>query len=124
MSPPPGIMAEVERRMSGKLILPGPLPATAARVSVALVDATLADAPAAVLSETTFTARAPLAAPITFDLALPPDRPAGRRWLVAATVTADPQGRLARGDYILGRAIEYPESGAAGPMTLSLEHID
>ena len=95
--------------IEGDLILPGELPADSARAHVSVVDATYADTAAAVLAEADIVLNSHVQGAVHFRLQLPQEVPANRRWLFDATVTADPSGSLAAGDYVLDRAVEWSE---------------
>jgi hypothetical protein len=109
--------------VQGVLVLPDALPARPSWVSVSLIDATLADAAARVLATTTFASASVGAHEIPFRLGPLPRRHGRRRWLFDASVTADPAGRLSAGDYVLGRAVEWPARGAPNEIRLMLEKV-
>jgi uncharacterized lipoprotein YbaY len=109
--------------IEGDLILPGELPADSARAHVSLIDATYADAASAVLAEADIALDSHVQGPVHFRLALPQEMPANRRWLFDATVTADPSGSLAAGDYVLDHAVEYAEGRDSRHVRLYLVRV-
>lgn len=113
-----------KRCIRGQLVVPGALPAASSRATVSLIDATHVDAPATVLAKAVIRVASPQSGPIDFYLEGLPDRPAKRRWLFNAAVTADPDGDLSVGDYVLGDAVAYPEQPDSAPVLLNLQRIN
>ncbi len=108
----------------GCLVLPDALPGTSSRITVSLVDATHADAPAAVLAQTVLQVEALQSGPIIdFCLDDVPPRPPRRRWLFDATATADRGGQLRTGDYVLAHAVEYTGPPDSTLVRLRLKRI-
>lgn len=108
------------RVIEGHLVLPGGLPAQHAKARISLIDATYADAAATAVATTEIALTAPLSGPVPFRLAVPQALPPKRRWLIDATVMSVTADRLAVGDYVLDRAVEYLEHGNGRPITLNL----
>jgi uncharacterized lipoprotein YbaY len=109
--------------IDGIVVLPGATAPRALRISVSLVDATMADAPAAVIAETTFEGKASATNEIAFRLGPIPRRPPNRRWLFDASATSDPAGQLRPGDYVLGSSVEWPGEYAPKPVRLMLQKV-
>src|ERR1700741_1725175 len=109
--------------IEGDLILPGNPSPGLARAHVSLVDATYTDKAASVLAETDIALEPHMQAPVHFRLELPQEMPANRRWLFDATVTAEPGGALAEGDYILDRAVEWVEKASHDHFRLHLIRV-
>lgn len=118
-----GAGAHDRRGVQGVLLLPGRLPTRAWTVSVSLIDATVVDRAAPVLVSTTFAVPDVGIDEIPFHLDPLPARPRRRRWVFTATVTADPSGRLAAGDYLLARSVEWPEGDAPEQIRLALQKV-
>jgi uncharacterized lipoprotein YbaY len=113
------------RCIHGRLVLPGGLPAKLSRAAVSLIDASYADASATALAETVLQVTAPLSGPIEFCLGgVPPREPPRRRWVFDATVTADRDGHLAAGDYVLAHTVEYLERPRRGPVSLRMQRVN
>jgi hypothetical protein len=108
----------------GKLVLAGPLPATSSCATVSLIDATYTDEPATVLARVVLRVASLVSGTIDFCLGALPHRPARRRWLFDAVVTADCDGQLRAGDYVLDYAVEYPEQPDRSPVLLNLKRIN
>lgn len=110
------------RRIRGVLLFPTALPGGPLRAQVSLRDTGLADASSRILSESIFVIGHFAALEVAFALDLPaaPRRP-GARWSFDAVVTRSVDGRVAPGDFVLARAIDY-EAGAQ-PVRLVLEKV-
>ncbi|MEW8130898.1 MAG: YbaY family lipoprotein [Candidatus Thiodiazotropha endolucinida] len=109
-------------RIVGHLVLPGPLASGKAKVSVSLIDATMADQPASVVAKTEFVIENNTDNTIEFVLNAA-RCPTKRRWLFDATVTADEEGRLMPGDFVLTRSIVYVDPVRSADIVLDLERV-
>lgn len=106
----------------GHLVLPGPLVSSTAKVSISLIDATMADKPASVIAKTEFQVEKNTENRIGFVLEAPP-RPLKSRWLFDATVTADEKGHLAPGDFVLTRSVAYDDLEPSTRIVLVLQRV-
>ncbi len=106
----------------GHLVLPGPLESSTAKVSISLIDASMADKPASIVAKTEFQVKKGTNRKIDFTLVVP-TRTVKSRLLFDATVTADDEGHLAPGDFVLAHSVEYSILEPSARITLVLQRV-
>jgi hypothetical protein len=109
-------------RISGYIVLPVPITGTV-YVSVAVVEASFADAPSLPICHARFEIHHVIGAQLPFSLNVPSRNPEkDSRWIFDAAVTRLP-GQLEPGDYVLARSIECVVSVNNEPVLLPLERV-